>query len=52
MGTDSAILAVMVRESQRIAELERQVSEQESEITELRKALSRAATGDAPARHP
>ena len=44
MTPDSAILSVMVRESARIAELEQQVAERDQQITELRAALSQAAT--------
>lgn len=44
ISPDSAILAVMVRESARIAELEQQVAERDQQIAELREALSQAAT--------
>lgn len=44
MGTDTAILTLLARESARIAELEAVVAEQNQTIAELREALDNAAS--------
>ena len=44
MGTDTAILTLLARESARIAELEALLAERDQTIAELRSALDNAAS--------
>lgn len=47
MNPDSALLTVMIREANRIAELEAVLAERDQTISELRAALDNAASSSA-----